>query len=305
MNPQIAGTSAALPAADLYECLSPLATRVATTLPMLHVPFSLLVSQPTHVSFTEFYTEINTLVRAMPIVEEASTDSKTLVKIRQHLRENSPALVGKEAALFYLAVVGTSKMFELWTGDSGGDVGFFLTIQNKIAERPESAAHTMGAILTYCIEYDLRDRFYITRNLVMDLPSFTHEMRDMLLIFLGHFHRGWVDAYMKQMRLPDKTAKRVQELIRDDIGSYCLALTRIAEEEDKWKTPYLARFQKSLELPTTLTRALAFTSRHPVEVWQGMGWTCAPDEQRAMVRLSNAKYSITVEEAVELTLSVL
>jgi len=295
--PRISATSLALPICHPMECLTLRTCRMATVLPSTLPPYGMFVLQPIVVTYAEYYIEVDALVRSMPPMQENSTGSKTLAKIRAHLKEFTPAYVGREGALFFLAYVGTTELFKQWTERTTGDLHHFMLLQQDMILSPESATRTISAILQFCIEFDLKDRYIITRNKIMPLPAYTYGMRDAVLIFLGHFSRDWVNEYIKRMRLPRDKARRVQELVREDESIYCHALHALQTNP----SPYLDRFGGG----SCLKRALAFTYRHPVNVWIGMGWTCSPDERGHMVRLATQGFSITVDEAMEITLGCL
>lgn len=312
-----------VPVSHIIECLALYTCRLASALSVELNPFPILVLQPVNVKQIEYDDEVLTLIRDFPRIkggcggkgqEEEEEDpilhvSQNLAGIRTYFKQSCPPLIGKEAAFFYLAASEASEdVFTIWTKEFTVSIHFYLALRREIRGNVDLSQRTLTHILTRCLEYDLTDRYISIRDLVLDLPSFVSSLtRNWILVFLAHFHRDWVRKYIQVMKLPLDRALRVQEFLKDDFGTYCLALKTLSVPP---ASSYFKRYllvMGDVVYPGTETeqfqRSIALNARHPVSIWTSMGWTCAPNERDKMTRLAEDRFSITVEEAVDLTLS--
>lgn len=298
-----------LPVYQTSQVLAPFAWRLATTLPQAPALLTNLYVNPGLVSREEAEAEIGTLISSFPYPLKPHPVLQT---IHQHVLEDvldSTFQPHEAAIVYYLAYLGQESLYSKWTEEKHPRLTLSFYHQLRTNIDSETAQRTMREIVILCASYDLQDRFDICRDHVLSTPSHVPGvMRDWILVFLAHYHRGWVRVLMEHLRI--RRVARIQALVRADISLYCFALTRL-KPMPGWS--YVQRFRKrvyeeeevDIDERLVTQQALAFCSKYPIQVWQVMGWTCTRKQQRRVTKMTEEGFTPRIDEVLDMLSSIL
>jgi hypothetical protein len=297
------------------QILTPFAWRLSCTLFYTLPLLSTLHVNSKHVSQEDFQSEVMALVYSFP-KKLARMTSSTVDAILEQVQTQEPTLTRRDVCVFfYLAWMEEDVYFIEWRDQvyPSLSLSFFHQVQAGIEQDRASAMRTMRKIVLACIQYDVQDRFKLARDHVLHVPHFAYRTRNWILLFLAHFHRGWVKEFTRRMKCL-KDPQRVQDWIRQDPGLYCTALVKMSEElspNPVWES-YVERFKAAFygegSTPWDPSRviqqkAMVFCSKYPVMIWTIMGWPCSVRERKQLAKMAEGTFSITIAEAVDVCIS--
>jgi len=249
-------------------CMSqiPLAYRITAT--VKHVPsaFSSL-SQVTFASFTEYRKEIFALMKSIPPYPGEGQGCLNLIQtcIQELYLDDTIRL--HACQVYYILLTENEPLMREWIHPI-----LLKELVRKINLDDTLLHSSFREFITHCIHYDLENRYIISRDdLLSWQPCYVKPgARDWLIVAFGHYHRKWIQAFLREIRVPDheyimSKVNRLIELVRNDATIYSRALSNCRGEGAL--TSYFNRFG-----PGDWRKAIAFTYRRPAAVWECFQW---------------------------------
>ncbi len=316
------------------QAVVPLAWRAVATLPSALVPhdLSLLRVGMTRPQYArDFMKETAILASSMALMPAYVPQESLWLDVLAEVLEEDDTLKGKACAAFYLAAVhhdSRATPEDLLKGLAAGEgriapasMHAFSQIRREIAHAIKAeiesvvlrAVSSLRRITQLCIRYDVATRASVCiGDLMWHLPSHTRGgMRAAIVVFLGHYNRGWVAQFRRELRLHhDDRISRVHALVRCDVSIFAVALkslntSKLIQDAGVWR--FLDKIglteAERYHLGEFALMSLAFLYRRPTLAWRAMGWTCSPKRGALLKQMAADAEGMTPREAANLCLA--
>jgi hypothetical protein len=276
------------PIATPAQVIAPLAYRIAGTLHACQLA-SLRTNVIPAESPEKYRQEVLALARSIPPVRVLDGLDEEVVRIRSQNSRIAPVPPGR---ILYLSAIGNESLAE----------ECIPLPYRGLYQRLRGKHEGLRDLVLACARYDMQNRYLVCRNdLLSGVPCFFRSgIEDWLIVFLGHFHRGWVREFMRRMYLAGPKYDRLFQLVRADPIIFAQAVSALPAD------PPPGPGQRFFDhFPSSYKRGLAFLYRNPPLAFEALAWPVRPREVAEMKRLADTGLSLSVDEAVEICLALL